>query len=476
MRQHVSSAWARSYQRRAIATDVVAGGLAALGAATLGVQLLRAGGYPAFDYLVFGALAPLVWPLMVALANGYHQRIFGSGTLEFRALGRAAVWLMAGTSFASYVTKAELARGFVLLVIPMLLAFSLVGRWLLRRWLRHRRRAGECLSPTVVVGRVDSVADMIRELHSTHHTGMRVVAACVSGLDSERYDGSTVEGVPVYGSPEQALLAVSEYQAEVCAVSSHPDLVGHSLRRLGWALEELGVDLVVSPGIVEVAGPRLTLRPSSGMSLLHVERPMHSGVRAVGKAVVDRALALSITMAFLPLMVAVAAAIKLDSKGPVFFRQVRIGARGDVFGMIKFRSMVTDAEARLAELATDSDGNGVLFKMREDPRVTAVGRFIRRYSIDELPQLINVVRGEMSLIGPRPPLPSEVAGYESDAVRRLHVRPGMTGLWQVSGRSDLSWEDSLRLDLWYVDNWTPILDLQILARTFKAVLRGSGAY
>ena len=283
-------------------------------------------------------------------------------------------------------------------------------------------------------------------------------------------------GVPVYGGPETALLAVNEYQAEVVAVSSHPDLVGHSLRRLGWALEELGVDLVVSPGIVEVAGPRLTLRPTAGMSLLHVERPLHSGLRAVGKMLLDRVLALSITFFFLPLMVAVAIAIKLENPGPVFFRQTRIGAQGRPFGMVKFRSMVTNAEALLADLAEESDGNGILFKMKDDPRVTKVGKFIRRFSIDELPQLINVVRGEMSLIGPRPPLPSEVAEYESDAVRRLHVRPGMTGLWQVSGRSDLSWEESLRLDLWYVDNWTPILDLQILVRTFKAVLRGSGAY
>jgi exopolysaccharide biosynthesis polyprenyl glycosylphosphotransferase len=358
----------------------------------------------------------------------------------------------------------------------MLLVFSLIGRWTLRGWLRRRRREGLCVSPTVAVGRVDSVAELIREMRANQGSGMKVVAACVSGIDSPTYAGSTVEGVPIYGTPEQALLAVAEYQAEIVAVSSHPDLVGHSLRRLGWALEELGVDLVVSPGIVEVAGPRLTLRPASGMSLLHVERPMHSGVRAVGKALLDRALAASITFAFLPLMVAVAVAIKLDSKGPVFFRQTRIGALGEPFGMVKFRSMVTDAEAQLAKVAAQSDGNGVLFKMKDDPRVTAVGRFIRRYSIDELPQLINVIRGEMSLIGPRPPLPAEVAQYESDAIRRLRVRPGMTGLWQVSGRSDLSWEDSLRLDLWYVDNWTPILDLQILVRTFKAVVGSSGAY
>ena len=220
------------------------------------------------------------------------------------------------------------ARGFVLTAIPLILVLSEVCRWVLRHWLGAQRRDGLCFSPTVVVGRVDSVADMVREIQNNPASGLTVVAACVSGLDSGDYLGSSVGGVPVYGGPETALLAVNEYQAEVVAVSSHSDLVGHSLRRLGWALEELGVDLVVSPGIVEVAGPRLTLRPTAGMSLLHVERPLHSGLRAVGKMLLDRVLALSITFFFLPLMVAVAIAIKLENPGPVFFRQTRIGAQG----------------------------------------------------------------------------------------------------------------------------------------------------
>lgn len=471
MRQGVSSAWVRSYRVRALGLDLLAG-------LTVGVcgAWFRFDGYPNATYLALAAITPLVWVLTVAFADGYDHRILGSGTMEYRAIWSAVLWLTAGTAFVSYVTKAQVARGFVLTAIPLILVLSEVCRWVLRHWLGAQRRDGLCFSPTVVVGRVDSVADMVREIQNNPASGLTVVAACVSGLDSGDYLGSSVGGVPVYGGPETALLAVNEYQAEVVAVSSHPDLVGHSLRRLGWALEELGVDLVVSPGIVEVAGPRLTLRPTAGMSLLHVERPLHSGLRAVGKMLLDRVLALSITFFFLPLMVAVAIAIKLENPGPVFFRQTRIGAQGRPFGMVKFRSMVTNAEALLADLAEESDGNGILFKMKDDPRVTKVGKFIRRFSIDELPQLINVVRGEMSLIGPRPPLPSEVAEYESDAVRRLHVRPGMTGLWQVSGRSDLSWEESLRLDLWYVDNWTPILDLQILVRTFKAVLRGSGAY
>lgn len=194
------------------------------------------------------------------------------------------------------------------------------------------------------------------------------------------------------------------------------------------------------------------------------------------KRVLDVVLALMALVLLSPLLVITAIFIVADSGLPVLFRQNRIGRGGREFGMLKFRSMVVDAEKHLAALRDAHDGNEVLFKMKDDPRVTRVGKFIRRYSLDELPQLINVLIGDMSLVGPRPPLPAEVEQYEPDALRRLHVRPGMTGLWQVSGRSDLSWEESLRLDLRYVDNWSPIGDLVILMRTFKAVVATSGAY
>jgi exopolysaccharide biosynthesis polyprenyl glycosylphosphotransferase len=200
-----------------------------------------------------------------------------------------------------------------------------------------------------------------------------------------------------------------------------------------------------------------------------------SGARRAFKRAVETALTVVLMLFALPVLLVITVAIRLDSSGPVLFRQKRVGARGTEFDMIKFRTMCMDAEARLAELQRDA-GNDVLFKMKDDPRITRVGKVLRRFSLDELPQLINVLRGEMSLVGPRPPLLREVEAYEPDAVRRLRVKPGLTGLWQVSGRSDLSWDESLRLDLWYVDNWCLALDLQILFRTARAVLRGAGAY
>jgi len=227
---------------------------------------------------------------------------------------------------------------------------------------------------------------------------------------------------------------------------------------------------------MEVAGPRLSIRPAAGLSLLHVERPVSRGGRMVMKALFDRVVGTLLILCGLPVLTLVGVLVKASSPGPILFQQKRIGARGEPFDMLKFRTMVVGAEAHLDSLVEGHDGNEVLFKKRDDPRVTKVGRVLRRYSLDELPQLFNVLRGGMSLVGPRPPLPSEVEKYESDAVRRLRVKPGMTGLWQVSGRSNLSWEESLRLDLRYVDNWSLVLDLQILWRTARAVLGGNGAY
>jgi exopolysaccharide biosynthesis polyprenyl glycosylphosphotransferase len=299
--------------------------------------------------------------------------------------------------------------------------------------------------------------------------GYRVVAIC-------RPHGDARPGVSEGMDESDIMAAVDRHAVDVVAIAADPELSGQSLRRLSWALEQRGVELIVSPGIIEVAGPRISVRPVAGLSLLHLERPSSSAGPHLLKSIFDRLMALVLVTLALPVLLGIAVTVKLTSRGPVLFKQSRVG-RGNVpFTMLKFRTMVVDAEARLLELAPISDGNGVLFKLRSDPRVTKVGKVLRRYSLDELPQLINVLRGEMSLVGPRPPLEIEVAKYAADDTRRMLVKPGLTGLWQVSGRSDLSWDESVLLDLRYVDNWSMTLDLLILWKTARAVLKGSGAY
>jgi exopolysaccharide biosynthesis polyprenyl glycosylphosphotransferase len=260
------------------------------------------------------------------------------------------------------------------------------------------------------------------------------------------------------------------------AVLSSSELDGVTLRQIAWGLEKTGTGLYVAPALLDVAGPRTTIRPTAGLTLLHVDHPELSGPRQVIKGLFDRAMAGIALVMLLPVFLALAAAIKATDSGPALFAQTRVGKNGRPFKMYKFRTMVVDAEQRLAELRARNEVDGVLFKMRHDPRITAVGARLRKWSLDELPQLINVFRGEMSLVGPRPALPSETALYANHVRRRLAVKPGMTGMWQVNGRSDLSWEESVRLDLRYVENWSFALDLHILWKTISVMFQGSGAY
>jgi exopolysaccharide biosynthesis polyprenyl glycosylphosphotransferase len=460
----------RRYRALALTLDAGSAGVSAVGAA-----LLRFAGEPNATYVTISLLAPALWVLAIASRRGYENRFLGSGPDEYRSLGDATLLLFTVITVASFVFKSDLSRGFIFGFLPLAFVLTVLSRRALRSWLYGRRLAGHGMHRVLVVGRFDAVGDLAAQFAREPSHGLAAVGVCVSGGTSNR---ELPEGVTtrVGADPRTVLRAVDDLHADVVAVASHPDLSGHALRRLAWALDERGVDLIVSPGIVEVAGPRLSIRPVAGLSLLHMERPSTRGGRMLIKRVLDRLLGIVLFAAFSPLLAAIAIAIKRSSPGPVLFRQFRIGADGRPFEMLKFRSMVVDAEDRRADLEADDEGNGVMFKIRDDPRVTRVGAFLRRYSLDELPQLWNVVRGEMSLVGPRPPLPREVIGYSDDATRRLRVRPGMTGLWQVSGRSDLSWEESLLLDLRYVDNWSLALDATILWRTWRAVLGRSGAY
>ncbi|GAB48666.1 sugar transferase [Mobilicoccus pelagius] len=461
------------YVRRLLLADFLLGVLASALAA--GARFLFD---PPVPMELLSLVLPFAWVLAVSLGDGYEGRFVGqSGPEEYRAVWRGVLYLFAGLSIVSFTGELRLSRAYVLIALVVLATGGFVVRKVMRTALARCRARGSSVQRTLLVGRADSVAALAASMAADSSLGLRPVAACAVDLDGRPLEPEAIlAGVPVVGTPREAVSAVDLVGIDTVAVASHPDLAGAALRRLTWALEERGVDLVVSPGLLDVAGPRMSIRPSTDLSLLHVERPAALGRSVLAKAIVDRVVAALLLLVFSPVFLVVALLVKLDDRGPVFYRQERVGVRGELFGMVKFRSMRVGADAMIAALQAESDGDGVLFKMREDPRITRVGMVLRRYSIDELPQLVNVVRGEMSLVGPRPPLPREVLEYESDAIRRLHVRPGMTGLWQVSGRSDLSWEDSLRLDLRYVDNWSLVTDLQILLRTVRAVLGHRGAY
>jgi exopolysaccharide biosynthesis polyprenyl glycosylphosphotransferase len=459
--------WVAKYRLYALGGD--------LAAALFGVSLalvVRFGAQISLGYVVLGAMLPIAWLACVAVERGYESRYFGTGPEEFRSIIRAAVVLTAVVAITSYATKSQVARGFVVLAVPMTCLAAMFARWVLHRQISWRRFAGRCMRKVLVVGRNDQVSTLWRHLEERPADGYVVVANCLPRGETFEEPGSERLG----RAEMDILAAVDKYEVEVVAVATDPELTGHSLRKLSWALEQRGVELIVSPGIVEVAGPRISIRPVAGLSLLHLERPSVSGGPHLLKSIFDRVVGFLLLLAVSPLLLVTAVAVKLTSRGPVLFRQTRVGRGGDQFSMLKFRTMVVDAEARKAELLALNDGNEVLFKLRDDPRVTKVGKHLRRFSIDELPQLLNVLRGEMSLVGPRPPLPAEVARYAIDDARRMLVKPGLTGLWQVSGRSDLTWEESMRLDLRYADNWSIALDLLILWKTARAVLGSDGAY
>lgn len=406
----------------------------------------------------------------IAVGHGYDGKAVGTGPREFQAVLRAGVVALAVPALATAFAGQPLPRLAVAALAVTMTAVSLVARRLLRSSLHKTRQQGLSMSRTLVVGDPDSVHRTIEELRGSTHYGYRVVGVCLPSI----LDTPPQDGVPMLGAFADIAQVAYDHRIETVVVASS-ELTGDALRRLSWALGRAGAELVVAPGLVEVLGPRVTVRPTVGLSLLEVET-VPPRRRLLAKSVLDRMLGLALLAAVAPVIAAAAVAVRLTSRGPAFFKQCRVGIDGRTFTMYKLRSMYRDAEERKAALMARNEGNGVLFKMHDDPRITPVGKLLRRFSIDELPQLWNVVRGDMSLVGPRPPLPTEVDKYQDEVFRRLHVRPGLTGLWQVSGRSDLSWDESVRLDLRYVDNWSVAMDLLILWKTGRAVLGSAGAY
>ena len=467
--QHPSS-WTTSYLRQASAVDAVcalAGGLLAFQVRFDGER----SGLPG-AYLMLSLILPVLWVGAIALAGGYDSRFIGVGSEEFRRVLTAGVSLTAAVAIVAYASKTDIARGYVIIALPCLTAFDLMGRLVLRKRLHRMRRFGGFMRKVVVVGHAAVAADLTAVLRRESYHGLSVVAACLAGRDAP----AVIDGVPAFAGLDDVAEIVSRFSADTVAVLACPEMSGTRLRDLAWELEKTDTDLCVAPALLDVAGPRTTIRPVAGLPLLHLDHPEFSGIRRIVKDGFDRGCAPVALLLMSPLLLAIAVAIRLTDDGPALFRQVRVGKDSRGFIMYKFRTMVTDAETRKADLNGFNDHDGVLFKIHDDPRITRVGRLLRRWSIDELPQLLNVLRGDMSLVGPRPALPEEAAVYADHVRRRLVVKPGLTGLWQVSGRSDLSWDESVRLDLRYVENWSFVLDLQILWKTAAAVMYGSGAY
>jgi exopolysaccharide biosynthesis polyprenyl glycosylphosphotransferase len=425
------------------------------------------------SYVALSFMLVPVWLFALVCARAYEMRFLGVGADEFKRVVSASWWLMAVIAVVAYTFKIQFARGYVAVALPVGTVLLLLGRYTERKWLHRRRGRGQFQHRVIGVGGRAGIDDLAAELAQEPYLGLGLVGVCLPTSG----DVSAVGDVPVVGSLSQVLEAIASCEADTVAVTAGPGMTPGVLRQLSWELEGTGIDLVVAPALLDVAGPRIMARPVAGLPLLHIEEPELSGPRQVLKASVEWAFA---TLAFLivtPFILLIATAIRLDSPGSPLFSQTRVGRGGGEFTVYKLRTMYVDAESRLEDLQEHNEvAGGPLFKIRDDPRVTRVGRFLRRWSIDELPQLWNVVRGDMALVGPRPPLPGEVSQYDREVARRLLVRPGITGLWQVSGRSNLSWDDSVRLDLYYIENWSLALDALIVWKTVFAVFRREGAY
>ncbi|OLF04458.1 exopolysaccharide biosynthesis polyprenyl glycosylphosphotransferase [Actinophytocola xinjiangensis] len=462
--------WEPRYRRLVILSDVT---VAVVVAVVLG-GLLSVGGAALFKDLTLGFLTVTIEVCALAAGRAWHPVVLGQGAEEYVRLGRGLFAAAVTLALAGLATGVVSTRPWVFVVVPATALVALFARYLLRQVLHRARRIGQCLLPVMAAGHPDTVRDLIERTRDNSHIGWQVAAVCTADGTGDSIAG--IAGVSVVGRLDELAEHVRRGGYRIVAITADPYWNPRRLQRLAWRLEDSGAEMVVAPTLMEVAGPRLHVSGVLGMPMLRVSAPVFTGMRRVVKGVMDRVGAVALLAMALPLMALIAVAIAIDSRGPVLYRQRRVGKAGHEFTILKFRTMVRDADRLKPALAGDNEGAGVLFKMRRDPRVTRVGAVLRRYSLDELPQLLNVLAGAMSLVGPRPPLPQECARYEPDMRRRLLVKPGLTGLWQVSGRSDLSWEEAVRLDLRYVEDWSLAMDVMILWKTFRAVLGGQGAY
>lgn len=425
------------------------------------------------QYTVWGVIIAVGWLIALSATRSRGMRNIGVGVIEYQRVLNATLMTFGSLAVLAYVFQIDIARGYVAIAFPVGLVLLLAGRLFWRRRLTEWRRSGVAKTGAIVVGTRRDVERTLAQLTHRADVGYRPVAVCI--VDDSFAGDSAADALPRVDI-DQLVGAIRLTGTTAVMVAGELPRGNDQIRELSWDLENSKAELILMSRLTDVAGPRIHLRPVGGLPMVHVDLPQYTGVNHTAKRVFDVLSAAAALVVLAPLLVTISVMVKVSSPGSVIFRQQRVGAHGKRFTMFKFRSMVIDAESRLDGLREQDEGNGVLFKIKADPRVTGVGRILRKYSLDELPQLWNVILGDMSLIGPRPPLEREVDSYESHVNRRLLIKPGITGLWQVNGRSALSWEESVRYDLYYVENWSLTGDFVILLKTVKAVFTRDGAF
>lgn len=468
--------WRNRYRRNVLMTDVVAIALAcALAGQVSAVSFTDTTRPPA----VVASAVMVLWIGMLQVFRTRSARGMAVGATEYKRVLDASAATAGLFAMTALLVNGTGGRYFLLIGFPAGLAGLLAGRWLWRVWLHRRRIQGCALSDVVVVGQPADVQYVIRQIERKSGAAYRVVGVVLDGsvtAEDEAEVSTVSHHVPGFVGTHQVLSAVGRLRADAVVVAGPLPGGNQTIRDLGWSLEESRTEIILVSSLTNVAGPRISVRPVEGLPLMHVEQPTFDGGRHLLKRTLDIIVAALALLALLPLFGVLAVLIRRDSDGGVFFCQTRTGRRGQAFRMYKFRTMRASAEQEKAALAAANEGAGPLFKVKDDPRVTRIGTFLRRHSLDELPQFWNVLKGDMSLVGPRPPLPDEVASYDRHEGRRLYIKPGLTGLWQINGRSNLGWDESVRLDLYYVENWSVTGDLQIMWRTFKVMIQPEGAY
>lgn len=433
------------------------------------------------NYFSFSIALGLLWFFSLWLFQSRNPKLLGDGAAEFIRVIRSSFFVFASLTVLAFVTKTDFSRFFILVGLPVGTSMLILGRFTWRYWLRKKREKGLYSSRVLIAGSLESVLPISKQLLLYPYAGYQIAGFCVPGEAKQiqvSLPNNQIFSFENFADIHQVIFTMKEVAADSILVTASDVFSTSQLKELSWNLDPKNQSLILASSLLDISGPRIHARPVAGLPLMLVEIPSFTGARKVLKRILDLILSFIISIFFFPIMLFFSILIFSSNNGPIFFFQERVGIDGNIFRMIKFRSMYPDAERRLSELKKSSGfkESEVLFKISNDPRVTPLGRFMRKYSIDELPQLLNVLRGDMSIVGPRPPLPSEVALYESHVHRRFLVRPGITGLWQVSGRSMLSWEESVRLDLYYVENWSFIGDLVILWKTIRAVFTHEGAY